>query len=210
MNDTNFLTTMRDSFSEVHASTALELIVQQGRSKRSRRRTRALAMIAAATAVVAAATILVVRPATGPAPGTAQLAAWTVTEQPDGIIDITVRQLDDPAGLQRELHADGIPGYVRFGEYKSGTAISSAGVCPPWQEGSAQNVIQLFRRIFPRQLDSRQNVYLEINPAALPRGAGVGIEVFPHVKVTGPGVRQKTVLLLAVALVRATGYCSLK
>ena len=45
---------------------------------------------------------------------TAQLAAWTVTNQADGGIRVTIRELRDPAGLQRTLRADGVPASVTF------------------------------------------------------------------------------------------------
>jgi hypothetical protein len=62
-----------------------------------------LAGIALALTVVAA-------PARSPVPGrpqdSAQLTAWTVTNEPGGVVDVTIRELKDPAGLQARLRAD--------------------------------------------------------------------------------------------------------
>jgi hypothetical protein len=43
-----------------------------------------------------------------------QLAAFTVTRQPDGGVKVTIRQLSDAAGLAAALRADGVPAYVGF------------------------------------------------------------------------------------------------
>jgi hypothetical protein len=37
-----------------------------------------------------------------------------VTKDPNGVIDVTIRQLKDPAALQVRLHADGVPTNVSF------------------------------------------------------------------------------------------------
>ena len=44
----------------------------------------------------------------------AQPAAWTVATQADGNIRVAIRELRDPAGLQRTLRADGVPVSVTF------------------------------------------------------------------------------------------------
>ena len=73
--------------------------------------------MAAALAVVAAAATAVTMLLPGHQPSrpvTARLAAWTVVKQADGTVYVTVRELRDPAGLQRTLRADGIPASVTF------------------------------------------------------------------------------------------------
>ena len=52
----------------------------------------------------------------GPGTGTSgtRLDAWTVTKNPNGIVDVTIRQLSDAAGLQAALRADGVPVRVAF------------------------------------------------------------------------------------------------
>ncbi len=78
-----------------------------------RRAALGLAAVAVIVPVILAVTVLA--PATRqPA---ARLAAWTVTTQADGTIAVTIRELSDPAGLQRTLRADGIPASITFASH---------------------------------------------------------------------------------------------
>lgn len=110
MNDAEVISEVRDRFGEVQMDTALETVVSRGRSLR-RRRTIPGAVVAVAAAVVVALAATGTLPGRGPR---ADLAAWTVTRTPAGLVTVTVRQLNDPAGLQRTLRADGVPSFVRF------------------------------------------------------------------------------------------------
>jgi hypothetical protein len=68
-----------------------------------------------------------------------QLAAWTVVKQADGDVSVTIRQLHDPAGLQRALRADGVPASVTFADrenlscqrYPAGLALLKTVFAPP-------------------------------------------------------------------------------
>jgi hypothetical protein len=114
MNDDELMTVVRDSFSSVDLDTPLGQIVRRSRTVRARRRIPVLAGALAVTAgaAVALATLL---PGHQPnSPVTAQLTAWTVTKQANGNISVTIRELRDPAGLQRALRADGLPASVTF------------------------------------------------------------------------------------------------
>jgi hypothetical protein len=82
----------------------------------------ALAGGLAAAAAAAAAAVLVLTSGPGALPGqqatagharTVVTAAWTVREDSDGTVTITMRQYANPAGLQRTLRADGINAIVR-------------------------------------------------------------------------------------------------
>ena len=110
------LTTARDSLTEVHMTTPLDTIVRHGRARSRRHRLTGLAG-AAVVAVGAVLAVTALLPASHPASHQprVQLAAWTVTRQPGGIIHVTIRELRDPAGLQAELRADGVPASVSFG-----------------------------------------------------------------------------------------------
>jgi hypothetical protein len=114
MNDDELMTAVRKSFTDVHSATPVEQIVNRSRAVHTRRWIPAMA---AALAMVAAAAIAVTTLLPGHQPSrpvTVQLAAWTVVKQADGTVYVTVRELRDPAGLQRTLRADGIPASVTF------------------------------------------------------------------------------------------------
>jgi len=51
----------------------------------------------------------------GGRPAKAQLAAGTVTKQADGTVDVVLRELRNPAPIQRRLRADGVPAAVNLG-----------------------------------------------------------------------------------------------
>ena len=133
------------------------------RRRRARQTRRSFAAGAAATAVVAGAATLAVTaggPASPPAPIRTTLTAWTVTRQPDGAVEVTVRDARDPAGLQRRLRADGIPANVTLGDglspscklVDSNEAIASIGV---------------------RSTD--KGTVFTIRPSDIPRGQGLAL-----------------------------------
>jgi hypothetical protein len=163
-----------ESVSDIHSATPVDRIIRRGHTVRARRRFP----VAAGALAVAAGTALAVTtllPAGHPGQpagrsglavgqssaktGTVRLAAWTVTKESNGDIDVTVNQLKDPAGLQATLRADGLPVNVSF----SGSVISPA--CQPYEASmSALRAVGRF--------DSNG---LVIDPAALPSGVGVSI-----------------------------------
>jgi hypothetical protein len=115
MNDSELITAVRESFTGVHSDTGVEQIISRGRAMRARRRVPVLAAALAVTAG-AAVGVTALTPAQHQAsrPPGAQLAAWTVVKRADGTVSVTIRQLRDPAGLQRRLRADGVPATVTF------------------------------------------------------------------------------------------------
>ena len=202
MSDEELLTMVKNSFAGVRADTPLTAIERRRRAVRARRRRSLTAAVAIAAAVVAVAVVLTQRPGTGTrvSPGT-QLAAWTVIEKPPGIIEVKIRQLKDPAGLQRELRSDGVPAFVRFSN-------QNPADCLYYPLSPAQGQ-KLFQRIFP-QLDSAQiadDVALVINTAAIPHGVGLWIEFTPP-QTTNQGNGLSTVGFGAgYTLVYASGRC---
>jgi hypothetical protein len=163
MTDNDLITALRESFTGVHSATGVGRIESRGRTLRTRRRAAGLAGALAVGAVTAAAVT-----ALGPAghqpsrqSGIA-LAAWTVAKQADGTIEVTLRQLRDPAGLQRTLRADGLPAAVTF----SGQLPSS---CQRFAAGG-----DVIKQIFSGRQAGDYPVMV-IHPAALPAGAGVAI-----------------------------------
>src|SRR5262245_8777364 len=119
MNDDELIGVVRESFAEVRLSTPLGAIARRRRTLRVRRRIFG----SAGVTILAGAALLAVAgqlsggggttPSTQPVPR-AELAAWSVAEQADGTVQVTIRDLRDPDGLQSELRADGIPANVAF------------------------------------------------------------------------------------------------
>jgi hypothetical protein len=186
MNDNELVAAVRQSLTGIHSATPLEQIVTRSRRLRARRRIPGIAVALAVTAGAAMAVIGLLPPSHHPGspPGT-QLAAWTVIKQTDGTISVTIRELSDPAGLQRTLRADGIPANVTFfGQMPR--------ACQRYPVGIAQ-----INRIFTgRQVDGFP--VMVIHPAALPPGAGVAIN---------PPASQP-IVRVAFGLVHASPQCT--
>jgi hypothetical protein len=119
-----------------------------------------------------------------------QLTAWTVSRQANGEITVTIRELKDPAGLQRELRADGVPASVRFSGHQNGACraypasrallvrvypvpygVRSPGRVPP---GAWHQVGAIPAGFKPQSA----LLYAVIRPSALPGGTGVQITSF--------------------------------
>lgn len=137
MTDDDLMTAVREPFAGTRMATPLEAIVARGRARRRRRRLPAIVSAGAAAVAVA-----VVAPSAGP--GAAPLAAWTVSTRP-GVVTVTVREMQDPAGLQRTLRADGVPAIVDFGRVAAnahcdsierGAPMSKIFTSGPWHGGS--------------------------------------------------------------------------
>jgi hypothetical protein len=163
MNDNDLITAVRESVADVHTATGVEQILSRGRAVRARWRIRSLAAALAAAAGLAAA-VTALLPASHPAghrPG-ARLTAWTVVKQPGGDVSVTVRELFNPAGLQRKLRAEGVPASVTF--YGGHRYPPSCRAYP-----ASRAVLQ---RVFPPHPGTPAAVIV-IRPSALPAGAGV-------------------------------------
>ncbi|HEY2518943.1 MAG TPA: hypothetical protein VGJ19_02455 [Streptosporangiaceae bacterium] len=105
-------------------------------------------------------------------------AAYTVRPGQDGTITVTIKQLQDPAGLQRALAADGVPALVRYvpDRFLSGTyhGTTYSGVSP---------VCQYFN--LPRAASAESKAVglvtgggglFWIRPSAMPKGTVVFIQ----------------------------------
>jgi hypothetical protein len=118
-------------------------------------------------------------------PAHVQLAAWTVVKQADGTVLVKIREFRDPAGLQRELRADGIPASVEFNPAnlvgKGAWAIVhfKGNPCHEYSggESQAQNVVTG---------GSPFTVGMFIHPAAIPSGAGVQFVASRNVGYASP------------------------
>jgi hypothetical protein len=116
MNDTDLATLVRGAVHDTRMTVPEADITRRARTLRTRRRITAGAVASASVAAIAVAVATIAVPAGSPAPGrqqdAAQLTAWTVTNEPGGVVDVTIRQLKDPADLQARLRADGVPAIV--------------------------------------------------------------------------------------------------
>lgn len=186
MTDNDLMTAVREAFNGVHSATGVDRIESRGRTLRARRRAAGLA---GALGVGAAAAVAVT--SLGPAghqpshSGGIRLAAWTVVRQADGTIDVTLRQLRDPAGLQRTLRADGLP-----------TTVTFSGQLP----SSCQRFVasgDVIKRVFSGRQVGGYPVMV-IHPAALPAGTGVAINPLDQWPITN----------VAIGLVQASPQCT--
>jgi hypothetical protein len=188
MNDDELITSVRESFTGVRSATPVERIVSRSRAVRARRRTPALAGAAAVLAGTALAVTTLV-PSGHPGvegsrhPGSplanARLAAWTVHKQANGDIDIHIRQLKNPAGLQATLRADGVPVNVGF------NGQSLKGTCQFYPMNN--NVLNAVAEVTGASRADGGTLFV-INPSALPAGAGLAMEVgqtVTHLRVGG-------------------------
>jgi hypothetical protein len=185
MNDDELTTTVRESVADVYSATPVARIIDRGRAVRARRRIPGVAgaLAVAAGAAVAVTTVLLPgHPDSHPAG--ARLAAWTVTRQANGDIDVTISQLENPAGLQSTLRADGVPAHVNFA--KVGPKV------PCYIYDNSQDVVSAVFHF----TNGGGGTHLVINPSALPSGTGVSIHasVSTHARLqTGspsPGLRS--------------------
>lgn len=186
MNDNELITAVRQSFTGVHSATPLEQIVTRSRRLRARRRIPGIAAALAAAAGVAVAVTALLPASHHPSsPPGIQLAAWTVIKQADGTVSVTIRELSDPAGLQRKLRAEGIPANVTF-----------SGQMPRACQRYPAGIAQITRIFTERQVGGFP--VMVIHPAALPPGAGVAIN---------PPASQP-IVRVAFGLVHASPQCT--
>jgi hypothetical protein len=169
MSDSDVLTDVRDRLSGMPLASPpdVDAIMARGRARRNRRLIPGVTGTLAAAAVAAFA-LSSLAPASdeashqGSRQPTVQLAAWTVTKLAGGNISVTVRELEDPAGLQSTLRADGVPASVTFANQQN-------PACQPYPGGTARSPLtagpgtRLLKRVFPQP-------YKELSLLPLPRG----------------------------------------
>jgi hypothetical protein len=166
MDDNELITIVRESVADVHSATPVAQVISRGRAVRARRRAPAVAGAAAAlagTALVVTTLLPSGHPATSPA--SVRLAAWTVAKEANGDIDVTIRQLDNPIGLQSTLRADGLPVNVTFSRH---SPSASCQLYPT--TGHVLSAVVHYGTM-------RSSAPLVISPSALPAGAGLAIFV---------------------------------
>lgn len=98
-----------------------------------------------------------------------QLAAWTVVKHTDGTLEVTIRELRDPAGLQRKLRGDGVPASVIFGERP--TVPSN----PCQSYGHPESLSSVVTPSMAPGQPQGHAIVMTLHPSALPRTAGIQI-----------------------------------
>lgn len=190
------------------------ITTQPAAPTRAFRRLRLSALAAIGAAGVAAAVTLTVIPSS-PA-----LAAWTVTQRPDGLLTVTIHQLRDPAGLTRRLHADGVSANVRFLTHQFMPTTSNSMIprsCrAPHMSDSANADLQ--SKIMPGPFGQAHaapgsistgfvkaypEVALTIRPSAIPSKIGLYLEAY-----AAPGARGDNNFALQANLVLASPQCT--
>jgi hypothetical protein len=169
------LTAVRSAVPDARMHTSVEEIMDTARSRRRRRRVVGLtgAGLAGVAALAVALSPVGIGTASngGARPGNAQLAAWTVRNGPDGTVNVTLRQAHDAQLLQQVLAEHGVPAIVRFGE-----------VCQP--EGKsfpASEVNQVLGLSGSGVVVGGSDpVVLRIDPAKMPNGSKLSLDVLPN------------------------------
>ena len=188
MNDDELITAVKESVTGVHMNIPAEQIESRSRQIRARRR---IPIMAGALAVAAAAALAVTTLLPGSHQPSVHLTAWTVAEQTGGNISVTIRELHNPAGLQRKLRADGVPASVTFAGQKNPS-------CRAYPAGLA-----LIDKVFPRHQGAPSSVIV-IRPSALPTGTGVYLDAGFSQHPPPGGAR----IMIGVALVHASQRCT--
>jgi hypothetical protein len=170
MNDDDMLATMRssltsvkDSLTDVHMDRPLEAITGRARARWLRR-----GLPGAGAAGLALGIGLALTSPGGPRAGTGgppaarsvhvNLAAWSVNTTPAGQVNVTIRELKDPARLSKTLADAGVP-----------VMLTSGRVCDTGYQAQLSRVLH--------KLGGSGDVVLTINPAAMPAGTKVVIGI---------------------------------
>ena len=190
------LTTARDSVAGEQMARPVGDIIARAR----RRRLRQGLAAAATAAVIAAVAVPALLPGNGGnGASPARLAAWTVTTEPGGKLTVTIRELRDPAGLQRRLRADGVPATVRFTGQTPRSCLYYP--LPPKQS------FRLQAMIFPQASHPSGHTAFTINPTAIPARIGLWLTLSSPATQTAPDGLRSTEFSATWALVYASGHC---
>jgi len=170
MNDDDMLTAMRssltsvkDSLTDVHMDRPPEAITARARARRLRRGLPGVSAAGLALGLGLALTLPGGHPAVSGSPPAARtvhvnLAAWSVNTTPSGQVNVTIRELKDPARLSKTLADAGVP-----------VLLTSGRVCDTGYDALLPRVVH--------KLGGSSDVVLTINPAAMPAGTKVVIGI---------------------------------
>lgn len=184
----------------------------------SRRRRLAVPALLGVAAATAAAAIALALSSPAPAHHARQgvtLAAWTVTPERHGLVKVTIRELRDPAGLQRTLRAAGILVIVRFTHHffqiRNSPRFQAPGSSydlPPGcraPQRPAQANINLLERIEADNVPYvPSGVAVLLRPSLIPHGLGLYLKAW----APKPGTQSPASLSMETALFQATPQCT--
>ncbi|MFZ0091398.1 MAG: hypothetical protein WAL63_17950 [Solirubrobacteraceae bacterium] len=91
-----------------------------------------------------------------------------MSKQTNGTVEVTIRELRDPTGLQQQLRADGVPASVVFG-----TGPSGSGPCQSYGQG--QLLSQVVTPSPTAEPADSSATAMTIHPTAIPSDAGIQI-----------------------------------
>jgi hypothetical protein len=173
-----------DSLTDVRMSATAESITARARNRRLRR--GAYGAGAGVLALGVGLGVVVggsggVTPVSSDKSVHVNLAAWSVNTTPSGIVDVTVRQLTDPALLRQTLAEAGVPAYVAAGEL----CTTGSGDLP--QQSQVIGDVPV--------ANSANSVIVTVNPAAMPSGSELLVSMTQQV------LGQRQALVIAVDLV---------
>ena len=156
------LTSVKDSLTDVHMDRPPEAITARARTRRLRRALPGISAAGLALGLGLALTLPGGQPAASGGPTAARtvhvnLAAWSVNTTSAGQVNVTIRQLKDPARLGQTLALAGVP-----------VVLTSGRVCT----STAGDVSKVVRK----HADPR-DVFLTITPAAMPAGTELVIGI---------------------------------
>jgi hypothetical protein len=92
------------------------------------------------------------------------LTAWTVTENRDGTLTVTIREMVNASGLQATLRADGAPVVVT-------DSLAWPAGCIEWRAGDYRMGDQVVQSENRTGLPSVDGTEFHIKPSAIPTGA---------------------------------------
>ena len=164
------LTATKDALTHVHMEQRPEAIMAQARGHRLRRGLPGMGAAGLALGIGLALSLSGGHPAGSGGSLTASggsgaprvvhvnLAAWSVNTSSTGVVNVTIRELKDPAGLSKTLADAGVP-----------VVLTSGRVC------TSGDQLQLSRVV--RKLPGQGGLMIKINPKAMPAGTELVIGV---------------------------------
>lgn len=166
-------------------------------------------LIGVATAAVAATVALALLPGSQAGhrggQGGVKLAAWAVIKERHGLVKVTIRELRDPAGLQKTLRAAGLPANVRFVHHffqPPNSVHLPEGCLAPQMSDKA--IAKLMAKIEPSNIPVPSADAVILRSSAIPHKLGMYLKAW----APKPGTQSSASLVMETGLVQATPQCT--